>query len=195
MGARVMSAIWTFLVKATTYGFWAAVIAWIALVIWTQVRTALARTEREENVIASKARKIGQRIITSILVSVVGLFGSFVMLFLTVNNDPGEPKALPENIIPKRYQGVYNAVSCKEMDTNVSVYGNRIQYPSDLTYKVIKISSDIAGVVKIRVRPAIIDIMAGKYYSDQEEDFSITYAGIGSEAMLQGSSYIRCSRY
>lgn len=121
-----------------------------------------------------------------IIIAIV-VFGAILTLW--DNDKAPETEAGP---IPARFQGAYNSTSCqsvsRHMDGLVTIGDDEIRFPFG-SFTPTEIISESDDRITFRGTPAT---SAGLENADT---FTLTHAGVGGVALIDGDEYHRCSQY
>ena len=171
------------------WGLIGSMVALAGVFVWSLIGYANARDEWEEDRVRQTAK-------SGIIWSFLSAFGCAVAMIslavVSVDSDRKDREALHEapGVIPKRYQGSYHAMSCKglgRLEGLVFVHDGRIAYPTHVSFDAETVVSETPGRVVLRGIPRAMG------QGEPETTFSLTYAPVGSTAMIDGSPFIRCS--
>lgn len=103
----------------------------------------------------------------------------------------GDDEAFRDGPIPARFAGAYNGYSCEggHVDSLVTVRGDTINFGS-ASITVDEVTSETTS--SFSFRGSAFTLGGGR---ERERSFTMTYADVGEDAEIDGSTFTRCSRY
>lgn len=175
--------------KLAGWGLIGSVVVLAGFFVWSLVGYANVRDEWEED----RVRQTAKRGIIWSFLSASGCAVAMISLaVVSVDGDRKDREARHETrgVIPAKYQGSYHAMSCEglgRLEGLVFVHDGSIAYPTHVSFDAESVVSETSGRVVLRGIPRAMG------QGEPETTFSLTYAPVGSTAMIDGSPFIRCS--